>query len=249
MTRRLFLIAAGSLALSAAPLHAQETHTRIGGYAVAQELPEVLRRVAPMYPEDAMRRRVYGRVLIQALIGTNGRVREAKVVESVPGLDEAAVESVRAWEFKPPYLEDRLQPVWVTLAVDFVLPGSSTEVDPNLPVFTERVIPTTGFRSRLAAAGDSAWAKSAALVALTLVGSDCECSNFGVDVQSPPERPDEAVVSVTHDGLLDDSIRSQRYRLRMRRDRTRRWMLETATIAYRCRPGRGHEEFTIEPCR
>ncbi len=221
------------------------TATRLDGYLFVQDPPAVIHLVAPQYPDAAVRSGIKGRVVVLALIGTHGRVRETRVAESVPGLDEAAREAVAAWEFKPPYIEDRLQPVWAAMPVYF--PPDSKPA--NVPAYTERIVPTAAFRARLSAASDSAWARSATLVALTLVGADCQCSGFTVDVQSQPERFDDAEVTVTRDGLMDDSVRGERYRLRLRRDPRGRWKLETATYAFRCQLERGHEEYSIEPCR
>jgi hypothetical protein len=55
------------------------------------------------------------------------------------------------------------------------------------------------------------------------------------------------VVVVTLDGLLDDSVRAQRWTLTFE-PADEVYELTEAQWAQRCQPGRGHESFTPEPC-
>ena len=63
--------------------------------------PRVTKQVAPKYPRAALERKIEGEVVVEFLIDTKGRVSRARVVQSVPGLDEAAIECVRKWRFTP----------------------------------------------------------------------------------------------------------------------------------------------------
>jgi protein TonB len=58
-------------------------------------------------------------VLIETLIGTAGRLCAARVVRSVPGLDEAAMNAVRQWEFTPGLRDGVPVPIRMTTAVGF----------------------------------------------------------------------------------------------------------------------------------
>ena len=69
-----------------------------------------------------------------------------------------------------------------------------------------------------------------------------------VDVELAPEGATTATVTVTFEGLLDDSVRDARYTLQIGRAGGRVWRLRAARYAQRCRPGRGHEGFSPEPC-
>jgi TonB family protein len=61
------------------------------------------------------------RSLPHAIIGTDGKVEDAKVLRSTPLLDEAALEAVRAWEYTPTLLNGRPTPVIMTVTVQFRL--------------------------------------------------------------------------------------------------------------------------------
>jgi len=85
-------------------------------------LPPVrIKDVAPTYPPIAQSARVQGDVIIEATIGADGRVQEARVLRSVPLLDQAALDAVRAWEYKPTELNGRPVPVIMTVTVRFRL--------------------------------------------------------------------------------------------------------------------------------
>ena len=75
----------------------------------------------PQYPPIAQSARVQGIVIIEATIGPNGRVQEAKVLRSIPLLDQAALDAVRQWEFTPTLLNGVPVPVIMTVTVQFTL--------------------------------------------------------------------------------------------------------------------------------
>jgi TonB family protein len=77
--------------------------------------------VAPTYPFIAKMNKVQGIVIIEAIIGANGMVEEARVIRSTPLLDEAALEAVRAWQYMPTLLNGRPTPVIMTVTVQFKL--------------------------------------------------------------------------------------------------------------------------------
>ena len=64
--------------------------------------PVPLKKVAPGYPEDAKQDRVTGVVVLQVLVGTDGKVHDVEVLEDPdPRLTKVAVEAVKQWEFQP----------------------------------------------------------------------------------------------------------------------------------------------------
>lgn len=71
--------------------------------------PQVLFRVDPRYPEIARTARRQGAVVIEAAIATDGSLQSARVV-SAPlgfGLEQSALEAIRAWRFAPARFGDR----------------------------------------------------------------------------------------------------------------------------------------------
>lgn len=100
------------------PPPAPKGPVRIGGQI---EAPTRIRDVRPAYPVIAQQARVQGSVMMDAIIGIDGRVREVRVTRSVPLLDEAAMAAVRQWVFTPTRLNGEAVPVVMTVTVEFRL--------------------------------------------------------------------------------------------------------------------------------
>ena len=83
--------------------------------------PARTKYVAPQYPDMARNARVQGVVILEAVIGADGKVEQARVLRSQPLLDEAALAAVRAWEYTPTLLNGQPTPVIMTVTVQFRL--------------------------------------------------------------------------------------------------------------------------------
>ena len=92
-----------------------------GEFVYVEELPQAITKVSPEYPDIARQSGIEGTVLVQALVGTDGKVRDTKVVQSVPVLDDAAVAAVEQWVFKPALTNNKPVAVWVAVPVRFAL--------------------------------------------------------------------------------------------------------------------------------
>jgi protein TonB len=110
---------AGATPTAPAPGPAAGTLPRFGEYVFTEELPEVITKVQPAYPEGARRSGVQGVVVVQALVDRDGRVVDTRVVKSTPLLDDAAVGAVRQWVFKPARTKGLPVAVWVAVPVKF----------------------------------------------------------------------------------------------------------------------------------
>ena len=64
--------------------------------------PVVIRKAAPKYTDEAREAKVQGSVLLQAVIGTDGKAHDIQVLKGLGhGLDESAVDCLRRWRFRP----------------------------------------------------------------------------------------------------------------------------------------------------
>ena len=75
--------------------------------------------VAPEYPDLARQAGAAGTVVVQALIGRDGRVADTRVLKSIPLLDAAAEAAVRRWRFKPAQSGGAPIETWVSVPVMF----------------------------------------------------------------------------------------------------------------------------------
>jgi protein TonB len=94
---------------------------KFGDYVYVEELPEAVTKVSPVYPDIAREAGVDGQVMVQALVGRDGRVKDVRVVKSIPMLDASAVAAVRQWVFKPALSNNKPVAVWVAVPVKFSL--------------------------------------------------------------------------------------------------------------------------------
>lgn len=71
---------------------------RVGGLVAA---PKLVHTVRPEYPEVARLAHLSGIVVLEALVGTDGRVENVKALNANPVLEQAAVDAVTQWRYKP----------------------------------------------------------------------------------------------------------------------------------------------------
>jgi protein TonB len=110
--------ASGIVADLPPPAPAPPQPVRVGGDITP---PTRIKHVVPQYPLIAKANKVQGVVIIEAIIGTDGKVERAQVIRSIHLLDQAALDAVRAWEYTPTLLNGRPTPVIMTVTVRFVL--------------------------------------------------------------------------------------------------------------------------------
>ena len=96
-------------------------YPRLGDFVYVDELPEAITKVPPSYPDKAREARIQGLVVVQALVGEDGKVKDTQVTQSIPGLDDAAIACVRKWVYKPATAKGKPVAVWVAVPVNFVL--------------------------------------------------------------------------------------------------------------------------------
>jgi protein TonB len=111
-------IAAKEKAEAEAREKAKAEAVRVGGKI---RPPTKVKDVKPVYPDAARSGRVQGVVIIEATIGATGKVIDARVLRSVPMLDQAALDAVKQWEFTPTLLNGKPVPVVMTVTVNFKL--------------------------------------------------------------------------------------------------------------------------------
>jgi protein TonB len=85
--------------------------------------PRKLTHVDPIYPAIAQAARIEGTVILETIIGVDGRVTSVQVLRSIPLLDQAAVEAVKRWSFTPTLLHGTPVPIAMTVTVRFALAG------------------------------------------------------------------------------------------------------------------------------
>ena len=96
------------------------------GLAVARDEvvtpPQRLRAVSPDYPAAARAAQLEGDVVLEAVVGTDGRLRDVTVLQSAhPLLDDAAKAAVLKYEYAPALRNGTPEPAKIRIAVSFRL--------------------------------------------------------------------------------------------------------------------------------
>lgn len=87
----------------------------VGGDVIAAK---ALYQPSPVYPPLAIAARIQGKVVLQAILGTDGRVQNLKVLSGNPWLAQAAVAAVKTWRYQPTLLDS--EPVEVLTEIDVI---------------------------------------------------------------------------------------------------------------------------------
>ena len=91
--------------------------------AANQAQPPLIRQVAPVYPPLAKQARIQGVVIMKALLGKDGTVRDLSVVSGHALLVQAAMDAVRQWVYQPTTVGGQPVEVYTQINVNFTLDG------------------------------------------------------------------------------------------------------------------------------
>ena len=102
--RGLFVFFAGLLLLACSPAVAQ-AQTEILSQERDQPQAAVLKLLKSppsAYPDEAVRKKIEGKVVMKIVVDSSGKVSDAKALSGPPELFQAALDNVKQWQFEPP---------------------------------------------------------------------------------------------------------------------------------------------------
>jgi peptidyl-prolyl cis-trans isomerase A (cyclophilin A) len=100
---------------------AQEDQQRIVNISAGVAAGNLIAKTDPLYPIDAKQAGVSGTVVLQAIIGKDGLVQDLKVVSGPEMLQQAALDAVKTWRYRPYLLNDEPVAVRTTVNIIFTL--------------------------------------------------------------------------------------------------------------------------------
>lgn len=111
--------------ISLAPPPVAPKPSAAGPLRVSQGVAQgfLVHAVKPVYPPLARQARIQGTVMLQAVIGKDGRIENLQVMSGHPMLSPAAMEAVRQWRYRPYTLNGEPVEVETEITVNFVLGG------------------------------------------------------------------------------------------------------------------------------
>ncbi len=100
-----------------------------------------------------------------------------------------------------------------------------------------------------AATAGEAWVKEPAQIIARTYGGFSEMRSKTVEFAAlTADEPDTLTVTITSDGLMDDSVRGEKIYLVLKADNQGVWKFTSASKSWRCQPGRGSQDFTTVKC-
>jgi len=103
---------------AAPPPPAPTQPVRVGGQI---QVPKLVKRVEPIYPDFAIAADVTGMVILEAIVDGSGSVQSVRVLRSVKVLDTAAVDAVKQWRYEPLVLNGVTTPFILTVTLTFAI--------------------------------------------------------------------------------------------------------------------------------
>lgn len=89
--------------------------------------PRLIKKVNPVYPEEARKERVEGVVILEARTDEEGNVDQVRVLKSnATLLNEPAIDAVKQWKYEPFYKDGKPRPIVFTVTVSFKLKDVET---------------------------------------------------------------------------------------------------------------------------
>jgi len=93
-----------------------------GAFVAYDKAPKLIKMVKPLYPELDRNAGVEGIVILNIQIGTNGHVKNVKLLKGLSeGCNDAAITAVKQWIYEPAYQRDKAVEVWIGQPVTFKL--------------------------------------------------------------------------------------------------------------------------------
>ena len=80
--------------------------------------------VTPQYPPEAGRARIEGSVVLLAVIGTDGSVKDVRLESGLPILAQAAMDAVKQWRYRPYMIDGEPVEVDSRITINFTLSAS-----------------------------------------------------------------------------------------------------------------------------
>jgi len=97
------------------PTLAQQLHAK------SVEPPKLIRRPEPVYPENALKTKIEGNVVLRLVTDNSGKAAEVKTLSGRPELSKAATDAISKWKYIPWKIDGEAKPIEANIIVIFRL--------------------------------------------------------------------------------------------------------------------------------
>ena len=81
--------------------------------------PRLVHQVPPIYPEAAKKLGIEGTVVLSVTLDDKGSIVKARVIKSIPELDQAAIDTLKQWKYEPMTVNGVPKPIVFTVSIEF----------------------------------------------------------------------------------------------------------------------------------
>ena len=103
--------------------------------------PKRVKSVPPHYPPEAQALGMRGIVILELVVGPDGKVVSARVTRSVPPFDEPALSAAREWEYAVTKVDGKPVSVVLTVPIEFKMKLPEMSRDEGIPELRQGVVP------------------------------------------------------------------------------------------------------------
>src|SRR5438128_2321563 len=118
---------------------AQDAPPKVAGVDVPA--PTRPKSVPPHYPPEAQALGMRGIVILELVVGPDGRVVSARITRSVPPFDDAALSAAREWEYEVTKVDGKPVSVILTVPIEFKMRLPEMSRDDGIPELRQGVAP------------------------------------------------------------------------------------------------------------
>jgi len=108
--------------LAPMPFNQSEDDLPMDKFVEVEKMPDIINQVNPVYPVEAMKNGIEGRVWVKALVSKEGNVKKAVAVKSDNEIfNQSAIEAAMKYTFSPALQSGKPVAVWVVMPFKFEL--------------------------------------------------------------------------------------------------------------------------------
>jgi TonB family protein len=87
--------------------------------------PKLVKEAKPTYRADAMRAKISGRIVLEAVVKIDGTIEDVRVIRSLDdnkyGMDDEAISTVKKWAFQAGTKDGAAVPVLIEIEMSFTI--------------------------------------------------------------------------------------------------------------------------------
>ena len=118
---------------------AQDAPPKVAGVDVPA--PKRTKSVPPHYPPEAQALGMRGIVILELVVGPDGKIVSARITRSVPPFDDAALTAAREWEYEITKVDGKPVSVILTVPIEFKMRLPEMSRDDGIPELRQGVVP------------------------------------------------------------------------------------------------------------